>query len=93
MKGGADPPLPQGVKEDVVWRPTLVPVELVKQPVTFMKLLWVLRIKIGLSDYSGTWGPFKLSFIQRCPLFGGLEWEKSVSFIESRCPSFLPPPH
>ena len=43
MKGRRDSPLPQGMKENVVRRATLVAMELVEQSVTWVELVWVLK--------------------------------------------------
>ena len=42
MKGRGDPPLPQGMEQDVVWTTALVAMELVEQPMAWVELIRVL---------------------------------------------------
>lgn len=49
VEGGADPPLPQGMEEDVVGGATLVAMELVEETVTLMESVWVLEVRTCLT--------------------------------------------
>ena len=42
MKGWSDPPLSQSVQENVVRGTTLIAMELVEEPMSWMELVWVL---------------------------------------------------
>ena len=46
MKGRSDPPLPEGMQEHIVWRTTLIVMELVEQPMSWVELVGILSIKI-----------------------------------------------
>jgi hypothetical protein len=55
VKGRCDPPLPEGVQENVVRGTTLVAMELVEQTVPWMKLVGVLsrnKIIFLVIDYA-----------------------------------------
>lgn len=45
MEGGAHPPLPQGMEEDIVIRTTLVAMELVEQTVSLVMLFSILMVE------------------------------------------------